>query len=305
MINGVRNMSLLLAMSTIIPALYAYEPPAAPATERVYAMTNGATQNEVLAFARGDDGIFHSTGSFATGGRGSGGITDPLESQGSLTLSQDHSLLFAVNAGSGTVSSLRIESDRLVLVDQQPTDGAEPVSVAQHGHFVYVLNQAGFGGIAVFSVDDGGHLKKVPNSTTLLSATGLGGSSIAVSPDGQLLAVVERLTDNIDIFHILPNGTLSAIATTADPNPGGFSAIFSPGGELLVSETGRQAGQMVRQSHRSASTAAQPLLRSAMLFRPRAQPTAGWPLRRMASLYTRPILVPIISLVSMWPRMAP
>jgi 6-phosphogluconolactonase len=238
MINGIRNMSLLLAMSTIIPALYAYEPPAAPPTERVYAMTNGVTKNEVLAFVRGYDGIFHSAGSFATGGRGSGGITDPLESQGSLTISQDHSLLFAVNAGSGTVSSLRIERDRLVLVDQQPTNGAEPVSVAQHGHFVYVLNQGGFGGIAVFSVDDDGHLKKVPNSTTLLSATSLGGSSIAVSPDGQLLAVVERLTDNIDIFHILPNGTLSAITTTADPNPGGFSAIFSRGGEVLVSETG-------------------------------------------------------------------
>jgi 6-phosphogluconolactonase len=236
--NGVRNTSLLLAMSIVIPALYASERPAALPTERVYAMTNDATNNEVFAFALGHDGTFHSTGSFATGGRGSGGITDPLESQGSLTISQDHSLLFAVNAGSGTVSSLRIERDRLVLVDQQPTDGAEPVSVAQHGHFVYVLNQGGVGGIAVFSVDDDGHLKKVPSSTTLLSATSLGGSSIAVSPDGQLLAVVERLTDNIDIFHILPNGTLSAITTTADPNPGGFSAIFSRGGELLVSETG-------------------------------------------------------------------
>lgn len=236
--HGVRNTSLLLAMSITIPALYASERPAALSTERVYAMTNDATKNEVLAFALGHDGTFHSTGSFATGGRGSGGITDPLESQGSLTLSQDHSLLFAVNAGSGTVSSLRIEPDRLALVDQQPTDGAEPVSVAQHGHFVYVLNQGGFGGIAIFSVDDGGHLTKVPNSTTLLSATGLEGASIAVSQDGQLLAVVERLAGNIDIFHILPNGTLSAITTTADPNPGGFSAIFSPGGELLVSETG-------------------------------------------------------------------
>jgi hypothetical protein len=38
---------------------------------------------------------------FPTGGRGSGGVTDPLGSQGSLTLSQDHSLLFAVNARNG------------------------------------------------------------------------------------------------------------------------------------------------------------------------------------------------------------
>lgn len=239
MIFGVRNMSLaLLAMSATIPALNAYAQPASQAQERVYAMTNNATKNEVLVFSRGNNGSFQSAGSFATGGRGSGGTSDPLESQGSLTVSDDHSLLFAVNAGSGTVSSFRIVGDRLVLADQEPTNGTEPVSVAQHGHFVYVLNQGGDGGIAVFSVDDRGQLREVPNSTTLLSATSLGGSSIAVSPDGQLLAVVERLSDNIDVFHILPNGTLSAITTTPDSNPGGFSAVFSQGGQLLISETG-------------------------------------------------------------------
>src|ERR1700749_544640 len=239
MIHSVRTMSLaLLAMGTAIPAMYAHTQAGASSPERVYAMTNNATKNEVLAFAQGSDGTFHSTGSFATGGRGSGGITDPLESQGSLTISQDHSLLFAVNAGSGTVSSFRIERDRLVWADQKPTDGTEPVSVAQHGQFVYVLNQGGYGAIAVFTVDNSGHLTEVPNSTTLLSATSLGGASIAVSPDGQLLAVVERLSDNIDVFHILPNGTLSAITTTPDSNPGGFSAVFSQGGQLLVSETG-------------------------------------------------------------------
>ncbi len=239
MISCVRNTSLaLLAMSATIPAFHAYALLASQAPERVYAMTNNATKNEVLVFSQGNDGSFQSTGNFATGGRGSGGVSDPLESQGSLTVSADHSLLFAVNAGSGTVSSFRIVGDRLVLADQEPTDGTEPVSVAQHGHFVYVLNQGGDGSIAVFTVDDSGHLREVPNSTTLLSATSLGGSSVAVSPDGQLLAVVERLTDNIDVFHVLPNGTLSAITTTPDPNPGGFSAIFSNGGQLLVSETG-------------------------------------------------------------------
>lgn len=239
MIFGVRNISFaLLAMSATIPALHAYAQPASLPQERVYAMTNNATKNEVLVFAQGKNGSFESMGSFSTGGRGSGGTSDPLESQGALTISDDHSLLFAVNAGSGTVSSLRIVDDRLVLADQEPTDGTEPVSVAQHGHFVYVLNQGGYGAIAVFNVDQNGHLREVPNSTTLLSATSLGGSSIAVSPDGQQLSVVERLPDNIDIFHILPNGTLSAITTSPDPNPGGFSAIFSNGGQLLVSETG-------------------------------------------------------------------
>ena len=239
MIPVVRNMSLaLLAFSTTVPALYAYEPVPAQATERVYVMTNDAKKNEVLAFARGSDGSFYSTGRYDTGGRGSGGTTDPLASQGALNFSQDHAFLFAVNAGSGTVSSFIVSTNGLVLADKKPTDGAEPVSVTQHGQFVYVLNQGSYGGVTVFNLDRSGHLTPVPNSTVLLSGNDVGGASVAVSPDGQFLAVVERLSNNVDIFHILPDGTLSAITTTPDKNPGGFSAIFTHGGQLLVSETG-------------------------------------------------------------------
>ena len=236
---SVRNMSLaLLAMSTTLSTLYAYQSSGANSTERVYVLTNDATKNTVAAFARDNNGSFYSIGSYETGGRGSGGTTDPLESQGALTFSEDHSLLFAVNPGSGTVSSFLVEGNRLVLADQKPTDGAEPVSVAQHGQFVYVLNQGAYGGVTVLHVDAHGHLNQIAYSTTLLSGTGRGASSVSVSPDGQFLAVVERLANNVDVFHILPNGTLSAITTTADKNPGGFSAIFSQGGQLLVSETG-------------------------------------------------------------------
>lgn len=239
MITVVRNVSLaVLAFSTTVPALYAYEPAAAPATERIYAMTNDAKKNEVLAFARGSDGSFYSIGRYETGGRGSGGTTDPLASQGALTLSQDRAFLFAVNAGSGTVSSFIVSRNGLILVDKAPTDGAEPVSVTQHGQFVYVLNQGSYGGVTVFRLDRSGHLTPVPDSTVLLSGNDVGGASVAVSPDGQFLAVVERLSNNIDIFHILSDGNLSAITTTADKNAGGFAAIFTHAGQLLVSETG-------------------------------------------------------------------
>ena len=239
MVQVLRNISLaLLAVSTSVPVLYAYETAAPSSTERVYVMTNDASKNEVLAFARDNNGSFYSIGRYETGGRGSGGTTDPLESQGALTLSRDHSLLFAVNAGSGTVSSFLVAGNRLLLADRKPTNGAEPVSVAQYGRLVYVLNQGGYGAVTVFSVDAGGRLKQIPNSTMLLSATGLGGASIAVSPDGQFLAVIERLSNNIDIFRILSSGSLSAVTTTPDNNPGGFSAIFAQGGQLLVSETG-------------------------------------------------------------------
>ena len=63
----------------------------------VFVMTNDAKENHVLSYTVQADGSLKAFGSFATGGRGSGGTTDPLGSQGSLTLSSDHSLLFAVN----------------------------------------------------------------------------------------------------------------------------------------------------------------------------------------------------------------
>src|SRR5580700_10668214 len=67
----------------------------------------------------------------------------PLSSQGSLSLSQDKNWLFAVNAGSGTLSVFRLVDSSLILTDQVATEGAEPVSVSQNGNLVYVLNAAG------------------------------------------------------------------------------------------------------------------------------------------------------------------
>src|ERR1700746_1163169 len=95
-------------------------------TGAVFVMNNSATRNEVIAFARAADGSLQQSGVFPTGGRGTGGVTDPLESQGSLTLSQDHSLLFAVNGGSSEVSVFQGHVSHLSLVDKQLTGGAEP-----------------------------------------------------------------------------------------------------------------------------------------------------------------------------------
>lgn len=95
----------------------------------LFVMNNSASQNEVISFNRAADGSLQQAGRFATGGRGTGGVTDPLESQGSLTLSQDHTLLFAVNGGSSEISVFQVYGSYLVLVDKEPTAGAEPNAV--------------------------------------------------------------------------------------------------------------------------------------------------------------------------------
>jgi 6-phosphogluconolactonase (cycloisomerase 2 family) len=202
----------------------------------VYVMTNDAVKNEVLAYQRLFDGELTLKERFATGGRGSGGTTDPLQSQGSLILSQDHNLLFAINSGSGTISSFHLLRGLPILVDQEPTGGSEPVAVAEHHGTVYVLNAGGNGAVVAFRTDNLGRLHQIRNSTTYLTATHSGGSSISVSPNGSTLVVLEKVPNNIDTFPIHSDGTLGAVVINHSVTPGVFAAVFTPTGKLLVSE---------------------------------------------------------------------
>ena len=203
----------------------------------VFVMTNAADKNEVLAYQRNADGSLRESQRIATGGRGSGGNNDPLESQGSLTLSEDHSLLFAVNAGSGEVSVFRVEGSTLSLSNKVRSFGSEPNAIAQHGDLVYVLNTGGSSNVVGFHLE-GDQLLPIDHSIAFLSTNTSGAASIAISPDGQFVAVTERLTNSIDVFKILGDGTLSSIVVNPSIGPGAFSVSFAPNGVALVSETG-------------------------------------------------------------------
>lgn len=204
----------------------------------VFVMTNAADKNEVIAFSRAANGTLKEGSSFETGGRGSGGVTDPLESQGSLILSQDHTLLFAVNAGSGSISAFRIDGSNLSLKDVVHSGGSEPNALAQHGDLLYVLNTGGSSGVAGFKVNEDGKFTAIPNSLRFLTTNTSGGASLSFSPDGRFLAVTERLTNDIDVFSVEGDGTLSPIAVNQDPSAGTFALTFAPNGVALVVETG-------------------------------------------------------------------
>jgi 6-phosphogluconolactonase (cycloisomerase 2 family) len=208
----------------------------------VFVMNNSASRNEVISFTRAADGSLQQAGTFATGGRGTGGVTDPLESQGSLTLSQDHSLLFAVNGGSSEISVFQVHGSHLALIDKKLTGGAEPNAVAQHGGLVYVLNVGGSSNVIGFNVTANGQLSQIPNSTRFLTTNNSEGASLAFSPNGQFLAVTERATNKIDVFQVQADGTLSPIVVNTDSQPGAFSVSFAPNGAALVSETGPAGG---------------------------------------------------------------
>jgi 6-phosphogluconolactonase len=204
----------------------------------VFVMTNAATKNEIIAFERSANGSLTEAGRYDTQGRGSSGVTDPLGSQGSLTLSQDHSLLFAVNAGSGDISVFGVRHSILAFLDKVHSGGSEPVAVAEHQSLVYVLNSGAAGNLVGFTLDFGGHLKQVKGSTTFMTAAASGGASLAFSPDGRFLVVTEKVPNNIDVFRVNPDGTLGPIVVNPDADPGVFSVSFTPNGTLIASETG-------------------------------------------------------------------
>lgn len=200
----------------------------------VFVMTNASDGNQVNAYNRQKDGSLAAAGTYATGGNGSGGTVDPLHSQGSLTLGADHRWLFAVNAGSGTVSSFAVEGTSLALVDTEPTSGSSPNAVAQSGDLLYVLNSGGNGNVSGFRLAGNGHLHAIKGSTTNLSDTATSPTSLAFSPNGKFLVVTETSTNKIDVFRVLPNGTLSGIVANASSGATPFAAAFAPNGALIV-----------------------------------------------------------------------
>src|SRR3984957_1427892 len=209
------------------------------AAHAVFVMTNNADANQVVAFRRDPNGTLEDPHSYDTDGRGSGDTVDPLSSQGSLTLSTDDAWLFAANAGSGSVSVFRVNGAQLELTDRVATEGSEPNSVAQFGSLVYVLN-TGSSSVVGFHFN-GGKLERIPNSQRFLSGNGVVSGSAGFSPDGQFLIVTEQKTNNLDVFKVLSDGSLSQATLTTSVGPGAFSARFTRNDVALVSETGSSA----------------------------------------------------------------
>ena len=237
-----KTSKLTLALGAVLAAAAAQAVAATPddglaAQHAVFVMTNNAESNEVIAYERARNGTLQDPHRYQTGGRGSGGTVDPLGSQGSLTLSDDGSWLFAANAGSCTVSVFRVLGAHLALTDRAPTGGSEPNAVAQRGRLVYVLNTAGSSSVVGFQLRDG-RLERIPDSLHFLSGNFVNSASLAFSADGRYLAVTERATNSIDVFRVETDGRLSSPTLNQSAGTGTFSVVFAPNGAVLVSETG-------------------------------------------------------------------
>jgi hypothetical protein len=99
----------------------------------VFVQTDNPTANAVAVYDRTVNGSLRTAGTYPTGGLGGvldGSVVDHLASQGSLALDPDAHLLYAVNAGSDTITVFGVRGDRLSRRQVLPSGGAFPVAAA-------------------------------------------------------------------------------------------------------------------------------------------------------------------------------
>ncbi|WP_405577611.1 lactonase family protein [Streptomyces sp. NBC_01190] len=217
----------------------------------VFVQTDGVAGNTIVAYSGAADGTLTQQGVYATGGRGGkldGAVVDSLASEGSLTYDRAHSLLYAVNAGSDTVTVFSVRGDRLARRQVIASGGDFPVSVAVHGDQVYVLNALGGGSVQGY-LNVGGFLVKVPSWHRDLGLdpdaapqfTHTPGQ-VGFTPDGSKLVVTTKAGGNtIDVFSVGLLGLSAKPVVTATPDAVPFGFTFDAAGRLVVTEAGPNA----------------------------------------------------------------
>jgi 6-phosphogluconolactonase (cycloisomerase 2 family) len=218
----------------------------------VFVQTDNTAGNQVVAYHRAGNGTLKWAGAYRTGGDGgvlSGSVVDHLASQGSLSYDRRHGLLYAVNAGSNTVSVFAARGDRLFLRQVIGSGGTFPISVAVHGDLVYVVNAENGGSVQGYRVIFG-RLFPVPGSNRALgldpSATPQFTNTpgqVAFSPNGSQLIVTTKDNGNdIDVFGVRFGGSLSASpVVNSEPGTVPFGITFDQHGDLVIAEAGTDA----------------------------------------------------------------
>jgi len=215
----------------------------------VYTESNDAGTNKILFYKQNSNGTLESSGETASGGNGLGAV---LGSQSALQISDDGKWLFAVNAGSNSISSFSLGTDgKPVLVSTVSSNGSLPVSITVYGNYLYVVNST-TANISGFTIEANGSLTLLSGSTQSLSASNAKPAQISFNPNGQLLIVTERATNKITTFPVnngIAGAAVSISSHSATPSGFGFAGnnlIVSNGGngELYASTVSSYSGTM-------------------------------------------------------------
>ena len=235
-----RNSVRLGLVALVAGAMTA--PAASAAPGAAYTQTNDLSDNQLVVFDRFADGTLAQRQVVSTGGQGStqdvgcGAGCPILDSSGSVDATENGRLVFAVNAGSNTVSSFRETPNGLVLVDQEPSGGSLPESITTSGDLLYVLN-VNSGTISGLRFDSAGNMTPIPGSTrSLASGPAAQARQVSFSPRGDYLVVTELLTSQIDTFAVGKAGTPGPAVAHPSQRPLPFGFDFDQKDHFVVSE---------------------------------------------------------------------
>jgi len=221
----------------------------------VFVQTDNTAGNQIVAYHRAPDGNLTLANTYDTGGLGgalNGSVVDHLGSQGSLASDPANGLLYAVNAGSNTISVFAVSGDQLSRRQVVSSGGTFPVSITVHGDLVYVLNAENGGSVSGYWVW-GGRLHPIwgstralglaiPTDTTQFTHTP---GQVTFSPDGSKLIVTTKANANgndIDVFSVWPDGRLSGSPVeNSEPGTIPFAATFDQAGHLVIGEAAPSA----------------------------------------------------------------
>ena len=237
----IRRFSSALAIACVLIAGSTAVSSAAssPGDTHVYVNDNTAGINTVAGFTRHSDGtVTPLPGSpFAAGGAGKGAL---IGSQGALQATADGRYLLVADAGSNQISVLRVlPNGSLVQAQGSPVSsgGLTPISIAVHGGLVYVANEGSGGSgsnYSGFTINAGGHLSPIANSTVSLPATANPGDILFNSTGANLVGIEVGTSDpstfRIDSFTVGSDGRLTAAPGSpfAAQAAGPFGSEFSP-----------------------------------------------------------------------------
>jgi 6-phosphogluconolactonase (cycloisomerase 2 family) len=213
----------------------------------LFVETDATAGNSVLSYAESSDGTIAFAGSYLTGGTGAtaaNATADPLASQGGLVLANNGEDLIATNPGSNTVTVFAVDGTHLTAIQQVPSGGLFPDSIATSGRFVAVLNAGGAGSVSEYQWFNGrlvpvpGQLRTLGLSNTTPPDFHHGAGQVSYTPNGQHLIVTTKLSTNAyDVFSVSGNGALGATPTvTTAVNALPFSFTFDAAGNVVATE---------------------------------------------------------------------
>jgi 6-phosphogluconolactonase (cycloisomerase 2 family) len=222
-----------------VPSALSFGPPTGPAVTTVYVESNNPSpgQNAVIAFRRDPaSGSLKEIGKFDSGGTGQINVPKvigPDDSSQELAATPDGRFLFAVNEGSNSIASFRIDPNGgLDLIGTFASGGVEPDSIGIAGARLYVSNRGdsavGHPGtvapnITGFTIGRDGSLKPIANAVVTFP--------VDTSPSQNLITRFGRLLI-ADIFAV-PGSTAAQGNTLAPFQIQGDGTLqASPGGDV-------------------------------------------------------------------------